>query len=135
MPVKNFKKHILFTLFAGESWGFLGSQRFVKNIFEPFNCIQNNTKPTPSCGYNTGDFGGCTFPCFRDLDFKRINFNNIDSIFELSSLSNGLSSGGTGGVQELKYFVHVDDENNDRNKLLMQGLETLSVVEGTGAGF
>ncbi|RIA98281.1 Nicastrin-domain-containing protein [Glomus cerebriforme] len=121
-PVKNFPKHILFTLFAGESWGFLGSQRFVKNIFEPFNCIQNNTKPTTSCGINTGNFGGCSFPCFRDLDFKRINFNNIDSIFELSSVSNGQT-----GVQGLNYFVHVDDENNVGNQVLIQGLRALAV--------
>ncbi|CAB4394959.1 unnamed protein product [Rhizophagus irregularis] len=133
-PVKNFQKHILFTSFAGESWGFLGSQRFVKNIFEPFNCIQNKTKPTTSCGFNTGNFGGCTFPCFRDLDFKRINFGNIDSIFELSSVANGISKG-PGNIQEFKYFVHVDNENNAGNRLLMQGLGALSAVGGTGAGF
>ncbi|CAG8542609.1 17835_t:CDS:10, partial [Funneliformis caledonium] len=129
IPVKDFKKHILFTLFSGESWGFSGSQRFVKDIFELFDCKLNSTKPTEACGYDTGRFGGCTFPCFEDVDFKKINFNQIDSIFELSSV-------GAKGAQELKYFVHVDDENNEQNKLLIQGLGKLSAGgEKGGVGF
>ncbi|CAI2171098.1 521_t:CDS:10 [Funneliformis geosporum] len=126
-PVKDYKKHILFTLFSGESWGYSGSQRFVKDIFEPFECKQNSTIPTVSCGFDTGRLGGCTFPCFEDIDFKRINFNQIDSIFELSSVA-------AKGEQELKYFVHVDDENNIKNKLLVQGLGKLSAGGGTGKG-
>ena len=43
--------NVLFTLFAGESWGFSGSRRFVQGISTAFKC---RTK-------SMGDVSSCTF--------------------------------------------------------------------------
>ncbi|KAF1801387.1 Nicastrin-domain-containing protein [Mucor lusitanicus] len=97
-PLDQLPKHILYTLFAAESWGFAGSQRFVKDISTPFVCT-NASRATP-CPYTNAP---CTFPCVRNTHFQNINFNNIESIFEFQSVS-GINSNYTEG-----YYVHVDD--------------------------
>ncbi|KAI9481077.1 MAG: glycosyltransferase family 20-domain-containing protein [Benjaminiella poitrasii] len=89
-------KHVLYTLFAAESWAFAGSQRFVNDISTPFICT--NATRAITCPYTNAP---CTFPCVRNLHFKRINFEKIESIFEFQSVS-GINDNSS-------YFAHVDD--------------------------
>ena len=92
----NLPKHILYTAFSAESWGYAGSQRFVQDISQPFTC--SNASRAVTCPY--GSSAPCTNPCVRTLDFKRINFDQIDSIIELGSIS--MTTNG-------EYWAHVDD--------------------------
>ncbi|KAI8136925.1 Nicastrin-domain-containing protein [Fennellomyces sp. T-0311] len=86
--------HIMYTLFAAESWGYAGSQRFVQDISQPFTCT--NASRAVTCPYSNAP---CTNPCVRTLDFTRINFDNIETIIELGSIANGANG----------YWAHVDD--------------------------
>lgn len=98
---KDYDKHVLYTLFTAESWGFAGSQRFVQDISEPFVCT--NATRAYSCPFaNTP----CTMPCVRDLNFKNININNIDTIIEFGALSNQLNDNNSNNI-----WAHVDDPN------------------------
>ncbi|KAG0027575.1 hypothetical protein BGZ81_005470 [Podila clonocystis] len=84
IPLDSMQKHILYTLFTGEAWGFGGSQRFVQDISKKIECI----KP-PTSG------AGCTFPFFSNMDFQRLNPANIESIFEANQVGNIGSSAPT----------------------------------------
>lgn len=57
----------------------------------------------------------CTFPCVRDLNFKRINFDNIESVFEFQSVS-GINTNYTN-----QFYTHVD--NVDQNQPLLSTLK------------
>ncbi|CAG8714639.1 6152_t:CDS:2, partial [Racocetra fulgida] len=89
--ISQLPKHILYTLFNGEAWGFAGSSRFVADITQ-FNCqVKGSAK---GCPFKNG----CGFPCKQDLDFTRINFANIESIFEFNQI----------GMNTTGFYVHVD---------------------------
>lgn len=103
-------KHIVYTLFSAESWGFAGSQRFVQDIMQPFQCT-NASRAVPCPFSNTP----CTNPCVRSLDFKRINIDNIETIIELNSVTNADNNG---------YWAHVDD--GSLSKSLVNSLQQLS---------
>ncbi|KAI8332555.1 Nicastrin-domain-containing protein [Chlamydoabsidia padenii] len=107
----NLDKHILYTLFTAESWGFAGSQRFVQDISRPFVCL-NSTRSSP-CPYPNAP---CTLPCVQDLKFKQINLNNIDTIIEFGSINSGNTT----------VWAHVDD--NSLSKPLVQALQTQANV-------
>ncbi|ORX62736.1 hypothetical protein DM01DRAFT_320421 [Hesseltinella vesiculosa] len=96
--IANGNKHVLYTAFAAEPWGFAGSKRFLQDITQPFVCT-NGSRST-SCPY---DNSPCSLPCVQNLDFKRINVNQIDTVIEFGSLGNGL--------QDTGLWAHVDDEN------------------------
>lgn len=68
-------KDIVFAWFAGEAWGYVGSQRFVYDITQ-FAC------ETPSSN------GGCDKPPKNSLDFESIKMPNIDAIIELNQVGN-----------------------------------------------
>lgn len=93
-------KHIIYTLFTAESWGYAGSQRFVNDITTPFQCT-NATRAYP-CPYTNAP---CIFPCVRDLNFKKINFDKIESIFEFQSVS------GINTNYSNQFYAHVDSNN------------------------
>ncbi|KAI9003235.1 Nicastrin-domain-containing protein [Gaertneriomyces semiglobifer] len=101
-------KHILFTFFDGESWGFAGSQRFVRDISTPFTCHEASSSATPSCPFTEAN---CTTPCFTDTEFTNIDFERIESIVEFDSVGH-LWSGDTLGDGTI--WMHVDqmDEAN-----------------------
>ncbi|OAD77687.1 hypothetical protein PHYBLDRAFT_164583 [Phycomyces blakesleeanus NRRL 1555(-)] len=90
-------KHIVYTGFTAEAWGFAGSQRFVQDISAQFQCT--NATRASVCPFLNAP---CTFPCVRSMDFKRINIDNIDSLIEFNSVS-GLNSNYS------SYWAHVDD--------------------------
>ncbi|KAF7729030.1 hypothetical protein EC973_005061 [Apophysomyces ossiformis] len=97
VPVTSLPKHILYTLFAAESWAFAGSQRFIQDISTPFQCT-NSSRAVP-CVYANAP---CTAPCVADVHFTRINFDKIESIIELNSI-------GGSGDNYTTYWAHVDD--------------------------
>ncbi|CAG8445999.1 4270_t:CDS:10 [Acaulospora colombiana] len=121
VPVSSFPKHILYTLFTGEAWGFAGSQRFVKDISTPFVCKSNQTQATVNCPFT----GVCSSPCIHDKDFEQINFERIDSIFEFSQV----------GINATGFYAHVDDPNNSNNKVLITQLERLSAMKNNHSSF
>ncbi|CAG8529306.1 21462_t:CDS:10, partial [Cetraspora pellucida] len=113
----NLPKHILYTLFDGEAWGFAGSSRFVADITQ-FNCqIKGSAKGCPFKG-------GCGFPCKQDLDFTRINFTNIESIFEFSQV----------GMNTKGFYVHVDS-NSTVNVDLINKMNNISARINNGSAF
>ncbi|CAG8478267.1 10222_t:CDS:10 [Cetraspora pellucida] len=113
----NLPKHILYTLFDGEAWGFAGSSRFVADITQ-FNCqIKGSAKGCPFKG-------GCGFPCKQDLDFTRINFTNIESIFEFSQV----------GMNTKGFYVHVDS-NSTVNVDLINKMNNISATINNGSAF
>ncbi|KAG0049062.1 hypothetical protein BGZ83_006069 [Gryganskiella cystojenkinii] len=93
VPLDSMQKHIIYTLFTAEAWGFSGSQRFVQDISTPLNCL----KPATSGP-------GCSFPFFANLDFQRINPANIKAIIEAGQVG-GLGSA-TGTSPTL--YAHID---------------------------
>ncbi|KAI8365653.1 Nicastrin-domain-containing protein [Choanephora cucurbitarum] len=104
IPMDNLPKHILYTLFAAEPWGFAGSQRFVQDISTPFVCT--NATRANKCPYLKT---GCTFPCVRSTHFTRINMDQIESIFEFQSVS------GINANYSNTYYVHVDDQQTSQS--------------------
>lgn len=120
MALDSLPKHIVYTLFTAESWGFAGSQRFVKDISSPFECT--NATRAVNCPYSNAP---CTFPCVRNLHFKKINFDAIESIVELQSVS-GINSNYTDG-----YYVHVDSAQQSQS--LMNSLSSYSNIKQASA--
>lgn len=113
----SFPKHIVYTSFNAEAWGFTGSQRFVNDISTPFQC-RNVT------GQNTCTIKGaaCTLPCLRDTDFTKINFDNIESIVEFSSVAQSNTSA-------QGFWAHSDDTTISNT--LLQLLISNSQANGT----
>ncbi|KAI9008996.1 glycosyltransferase family 20-domain-containing protein [Phycomyces nitens] len=97
VSLESLPKHIIYTAFTAEAWGFAGSQRFVQDISAPFQCT--NATRASVCPFSNAP---CTFPCVRSMDFKRINVDNIDSLIEFNSVS-GLNSNYS------SYWAHVDN--------------------------
>ncbi|KAF9350144.1 hypothetical protein BGX26_011638, partial [Mortierella sp. AD094] len=93
IPLDTMPKHILYTMFTAEAWGFSGSQRFVQDISNTVNCV----KP-PANG------PGCSFPYYANLEFERINAANIDSILEVGQV--GGIRAPAGGTPTL--YAHID---------------------------
>ncbi|KAG0266712.1 hypothetical protein DFQ27_009488 [Actinomortierella ambigua] len=91
IPLSSMQKHIVYSLFSGEAWGFGGSQRFVKDISAPIDCI----KP-PAAGTT-----GCLYPFFSSLDFSRIQLSNIDRVYEVSQV------GLIGQPADAAHYLHV----------------------------
>ncbi|KAF9975540.1 hypothetical protein BGZ73_000800 [Actinomortierella ambigua] len=104
IPLSSMQKHIVYTLFSGEAWGFGGSQRFVKDISAPINCI----KP-PEAGST-----GCLYPFFSSLDFTRIKLSNIDRVFEVSQI------GLIGQPDDAAHYLHI--HNTPQQQALTQPL-------------
>jgi len=102
-----FQNHIIFTFFSGESYGYAGSQRFVQDISTPFKCNDHESKDY------CNNYSACTNPCIINDDFKNLNINNIKGIVELNQLAC------QGCKNNLNYYIHVDDTNNQGNKELV----------------
>lgn len=67
-----FKRHVMFTFFNGEAWGYAGSQRFVKDIIS-WECV----KPAESDDQ-------CQQPYKTSRRFERININKISHVIHLT---------------------------------------------------
>lgn len=114
--VEDFKKQIVFAFFEGESFGYVGSSRFIKDILE-FECQKPN------------DDGTCSLPKYSNTDFTKITLENIDTILELKQVGTKQSE----DEVPRKLFIHNYDDIYDHptsNKLLeisqsIVGLELL----------
>ncbi|KAM3580291.1 hypothetical protein VKS41_007527 [Umbelopsis sp. WA50703] len=100
-----FPKHIIYTIFDAESWGFSGSQRFVNDISTPFVC-QNITTGANYCPLQ----GACNNPCVQNTDFTKINFDNIEAMVEFSSVAQSNAS-------EEAFWAHTDDTTTSNGLL------------------
>lgn len=97
-------KHIVYTLFTGEAWGFSGSQRFVQDITSsPIQCEKPPTSGT-----------GCAYPFYSDLEFQRLNPAKIEAILEVGQIA---GMGGTGGNPTL--YAHVDNIQESASTTLL----------------
>ncbi|KAF9186718.1 hypothetical protein BGZ51_001800 [Haplosporangium sp. Z 767] len=92
--VDTMSKHIIYTLFTAEAWGFSGSQRFVKDISNKIECI----KPAAAGP-------GCAFPFYSDFAFQRIDPTKIEAILEAGQV--GGIGPATSGNPSL--FAHIDN--------------------------
>ncbi|RIB26845.1 Nicastrin-domain-containing protein [Gigaspora rosea] len=120
VEINRLPKHILYTLFYGEAWGFAGSSRFVSDITQ-FNCqVKGSAKGCPF----KNEKNGCGFPCKQNLDFTRINFTNIESIFEFSQVGMGTTG----------FYVHVDS-NSTSNVELINKMNNISATINNGSAF
>ncbi|KAF9917062.1 hypothetical protein BX616_002041 [Lobosporangium transversale] len=118
IPLESMPKHILYTLFTAEAWGFSGSQRFVQDISGPVNCI----KPSDSGS-------GCLFPFYSDMDFQRLNAANIDTILEIGQVG-GM---GSSASEPPKLYAHIDKVQNAASAtLLKQVVQVGAQFIGTG---
>ncbi|KAI8800387.1 Nicastrin-domain-containing protein [Cladochytrium replicatum] len=120
--ISELQKHIMFTFFNAEAWGFSGSRRFVKDIAQ-FTCKSNT--PTSICPYSSG----CNNPCVPDSNFTNINFDRIESVLEFGSV---LGSGATGAAN---FYLHTHDTSNAAATSLIGLLKgpAVSPINGTGS--
>lgn len=77
---ENFLYDVIFAFFTGESWGYIGSKRFLHDI-KNFKC-EEFPKNFPN-----GE-RGCSKPYIYSLDFKKINLENIKYVIELGQIAN-----------------------------------------------
>jgi len=109
-------KHILYTLFTGEVWGFSGSQRFVQDISKTIECIK-----APTSG------AGCAYPFYSNLDFQRLNPAKIESIFEASQVGNI-------GVSAPALYAHTVSTPSAATTALVQQLIQAGTTNTTAPG-
>ncbi|KAG0269707.1 hypothetical protein BGZ95_001960 [Linnemannia exigua] len=104
IPLDTMPKHIVYTLFTGEAWGFSGSQRFVQDIMSsPIQC-----EKAPTSG------SGCAFPFYSDLEFQRLNPAKIEAILEVGQIAGMSVAGG-----EPILYAHVDNIQEAASTMLL----------------
>ncbi|KAK9765493.1 hypothetical protein K7432_006134 [Basidiobolus ranarum] len=107
--ITSLPKHILYTFFNAESWGYSGSSRFVQDISTAFTCQKPFSKATNGCPYIKAT---CEYPCIRDNEFTKINFENIDSIIELNQIGKSGSAS-----KDSTFFIHKNDNSTSNISL------------------
>ncbi len=90
------ERQIIFTLFNGEAWGYLGSKRLIHDI-DTFQCT------------TAGAANSCAEPVATNMAFKNISMANIKAIIELGHLSNSKNlfahTGGFAQSESLRAIV------------------------------
>ena len=104
--IANLDKQIVFGLFAGESWGYLGSNKFVDDVMN-FNCKSLSS-----------DGNSCTDPYRPSLEFQKIKLSNIDlaiDIDQIGSLGNTLfvHKEKSQNSSEISKFISIMQENTN----------------------
>ncbi|KAI8825998.1 Nicastrin-domain-containing protein [Fimicolochytrium jonesii] len=99
-------KDLIFTFFDAESWAFAGSERFVEDIIQPVTCKEKNGA-TSACPVKGNE---CSNPCYFDLDFNKIKWDNIEGIVEFDTI--GATQAGGADI-----YMHVDAQNAATNSL------------------
>jgi len=117
---KEFPNHIVFTFFTGESYGYGGSQRFVKDI-TTYECKSQESKI-----FGCSNYSACQDPCMYVDDFKNITLNNIKGIIEL----NQLTCSGCDDINNPTYYMHIDDENDQETLKLTNLISKVYSVYG-----
>jgi len=98
-----FNKQVIFALFDGESWGFMGSKRFVRDVIS-FKCNQA-----------LGDVGQCLSPYTTTTAFTQINFQKISAIVEV---------GMVGNLAGNSLYVHTDETKAPGSSTISQAVVT-----------
>mmetsp|Transcript_14895 Transcript_14895/g.22745 ORF Transcript_14895/g.22745 Transcript_14895/m.22745 type:complete len:794 (+) Transcript_14895:182-2563(+) len=90
-------KEIVFSLFQGESFGYLGSRRFLLDILG-FEC-KSDPVPSVSKNQDSGEMA-CLYPLRPSLEFSNLNGNNIAGMLVVDQI----------GVLTTKknFYVHAD---------------------------
>lgn len=111
----------MFTFFNGESWGFAGSQRFVKDISTPFNCEAPFSKATTGCPFIKG---ACAVPFRQDTDFTEIRIERVKAVLELNQIGHSFPA------EPRRFFVHVNDNSTSNADLARTVVEAAPAAEG-----
>jgi len=74
-PPSGFERQLVVAFFDAESWGYIGSKRFVDDIMN-FQC------------QSPGSDDGCSNPYRYSLEFQHIKIDNIVAIIELNQVGN-----------------------------------------------
>lgn len=101
--VTSLPKQIAFALFEGESWGYLGSRRFVHDIAW-FQCDEYRTKEGVKM---------CQRPYRPSLEFTKIKLDNIDRIIEVNQI--GLNN---------TLFMHREHDSNPATDALISDIRS-----------
>jgi len=98
--LSSLKNEIVFTLFQGESFGYLGSRRFLLDVVGGFECASD---PVPSVSTNSdgsSDTLACLYPLRPSLEFSNLNGANMAGMLVVDQI----------GVLTTKknFYVHAD---------------------------
>lgn len=121
----NLASRIVFGLFEGESYGFVGSRTFIRDVYSPkFTC---NSSPVRSV-YRLGDKSeyACLNPVRPSLAFTRLG--NIAGMVTVDQVGHEVASG--------LLYVHADGNNDNfgnflSNVMLSSGTSTVSVAKSS----
>ncbi|EGG17067.1 nicastrin [Cavenderia fasciculata] len=94
---------VVFAVFNGERWGYLGSTKFVNDIVN-FKCSEyyDDTNTT------------CSSPFNSDLAFMNISLSNIQAILELNQIGNPLT---TNAKQQLLFAINQVNPNSPQSTI------------------
>jgi len=102
--LQKYSKNVIFAWFDGETFGYVGSSRFARDI-SSFSCEK------------TAKSGGCESPAgYSNLDFKNIDFSKIESIIELKQV--GLTKNGGSSL-----FIHQHEDASKTSLLVEAALQ------------
>jgi nicastrin len=96
VPMGNLKNNILFAFFTGETWGYIGSKRFLSDI-QNFNCKQPKKDTT-----------ACEIPSVYSTQFKNITLAKIKQIIEIGQIG-----------KENQFFMHTEKTPNVNTREMM----------------
>ena len=123
-------KTVVFALFDAENWGAAGSARFVQDISATtFQCLASSHS---SCPFKSP---ACGNPCMQELDFRKINFNNIASIIEFDVGGLLYSSNSSASSPITNLYMHIDQQSPQVTALLSSFASTAQSISATNTSF
>ena len=84
---REYKKHVMFSFFNNEAWGFSGSKRFLNDI-QLVTCKRRNSSNPNYCDSSSSY-----------VAFKNIHLSSIEALIDLNQVAS----------QEGSYFIHQDN--------------------------
>jgi nicastrin len=84
-------KELVFGFFTGETWGYVGSRKFVDDLLH-FKCKrvegnENNNNNSPNSTAELSRFAWCQDPYKYNLEFTKLSLSRIDAILELNQVA------------------------------------------------
>lgn len=116
----NLSKKIVFALFQGESYGFMGSRSFFNDVIGEFSC---NSAPVRSVYKNNKSEYACLNPLRHDLTFKEIG--EISGMISVDQLAHSATDN--------ILYVHANQNNDNYGKFLYNVLKSSSTDSFTVA--
>lgn len=108
-------KRVIVGLFTGESFGHIGSQRFVRDL-QSFTCEKGKAKSAPGTG------AGCEKPFIPDTSFTQVKLESIQAIIEAHMVGNRNSDASD------PFFVHRESDTGSSS------LADLVILQGEASG-